>query len=182
MSTKTSHPERSTPGTASASSDNLCMNMPSPAPEHGFLRRFEGDWETESEIFMAPDQPPMKAKGTDRGRMIGGFWLAAEVRHDDGSFEARLTLGYDPKTKKYIGAWVDSMSSHLWRYEGSADASGRILTLETEGPMPPDLTKHSKFREVTEFKSDDHRVFTSSRLEPDGKLTKIITIHSRRKK
>jgi hypothetical protein len=46
------------------------------------------------------------------------------------------TVGYDPQKKKYVGTWVDSVTPYLWTYEGSLDASGRILTLETEGRIP----------------------------------------------
>jgi hypothetical protein len=183
MSTNTSAIERKASAPKPAANENTpCMDMPPPAKEHGWLRRFEGDWDTEGEIQMDPNQPPMKVKGSDRSRMIGGFWLVSEGRGNEMNFESRLTLGYDEKKKKYVGTWVDSMSSYLWRYEGTVDPSGRILTLETEGPIPPDFTKTVKYREVTEFKSDDHRVFTSARVGPDGKWMTLVTIHSRRRK
>lgn len=158
------------------------MDMPPPVKEHAWLRRFEGDWTTEGEINMNPSQPPMKVTGSDRARMIGGFWLVCEGRGDQMNFESRLTLGYDEKEKKYVGTWIDSMSGYLWRYEGAVDPSGRILALDTEGPHPEDPEKTAKFREVTEFKSDDHRVYTSSRLNPDGKWSTMLTIHFRRRK
>lgn len=158
------------------------MDMPPPAKEHAWLRRFEGDWDSEGEIIMGPNQPPMKIKGFDRARMVGGFWLVSEGRGEQMNFESRLSLGYDEKNKKYVGTWIDSMSSHLWHYEGTLDATGRILTLETEGPQPGDPTKNVPFREVTEFKSDDHRVFTSALLKPDGKWATLLTIHFRRRK
>lgn len=74
------------------------------------------------------------------------------------------------------------MSSYLWHYEGTVDATGRILTLETEGPQPDAPGKNVAFREVTEFKSNDYRVFTSSRQTADGQWTTMLTIHYRRRK
>jgi len=79
----------------------------------------------------------------------------------DFPYEQILTIGYDAAKEKYIGTIVDSMTSHLCQFEGSFDATGKILTYETEGPVPNPQTP-SKFREVTELKSPDHKVFTSS--------------------
>jgi hypothetical protein len=92
-----------------------------------------------------------------------------------------LTLGFDPESKKYVGTWIDSMGSHLWKYVGTVDSAGKILTLETEGPCPmkPGL---SKFREVTEWKGKDDRVFTSSIQGDDGKWNMMVRVTSHRSK
>ena len=73
------------------------------------------------------------------------------------------------------------MTSHIWQFEGAFDVTGNILTWETEGPVPNPQTP-SKFREVMELKSPDHKVFTSSILGPDGAWNTMLTVHSRRKK
>ena len=155
-----------------------------PQKEHQWLQQFAGEWESEIEVMMQPGQPPMKAKGSETSRMIGGFWVIAEGKGDmmGMPFTSVLTLGYDSAKKKFIGTWIDSMTSYLWKYEGSVDSTGRILTLETEGPSPMDPGKVMKFKEVTEFKSKDHRVFTSTVLGDDGKWSTILTVHSKRKK
>ena len=158
--------------------------MPAPVKEHEWLQRFVGEWEGEAEIYMTPGQPPMKSKGTETARMLGGFWLIAQGKSEamGQPFQHVLTLGYDTESNKYVGTWVDSMSGYLWKYEGTVDPSGKILTLESEGPCPMKPGQLSKFREVTEFRSDDHRVFTSSILGDDGKWQTVLTVNSRRKK
>jgi hypothetical protein len=158
--------------------------MPVPQKEHKWLEQFTGEWESEIEITMGPGGAVMKGKGTESARMVGGFWIVAESKSEmmGMPFSSVLTLGYDPAKKKYVGTWIDSMSSYLWNYVGSVDESGKILTLETNGPSPMAPDKISKFREVTEFKSKDHRVFTSSIQGDDGKWTTFVTVHSRRKK
>ncbi len=156
--------------------------MPTPAPEHKWLERFAGDWTSESEIFMNPTQPAIKATGTETCKMLGDFWLVSEGTGNMGgmTMNHRLTLGYDPATKKYIGTWVDSMTSHLWVYEGTVDESGKKLTLEASGPCPIQ-GKVIKFRDVTEFKSDTERTFTSSSMGEDGKWVNHVKGVSRKK-
>jgi hypothetical protein len=152
--------------------------MPQPTQEHEWLRKFVGEWESDIEMHMEPGKPAMKLKGSSRDRMIGGFWLISQGGNPEMPFEFVLTLGYDPQRKKYIGTWTDSMTSYHWHYVGTA--SGNTLTLETEGPSPTGGT--AKHRDVTEFKSPDLRVYTSSIQAPDGKWNKMITVTSRRKK
>jgi hypothetical protein len=120
-----------------------------------------------------------------------------------------LTLGYDPQKKRYVGTWIGSMMSHLWVYEGAVDVTGNTLTLHAEGPnmavegktakplagrrgasgaealLPCDW-QHGQsrvtgeYKEVIEFKSDNHRVFTSHVLGEDGKWQTMMTVNFRR--
>jgi hypothetical protein len=92
-----------------------------------------------------------------------------------------MTLGYNPQKKKYVGTWIASATDHFWIYEGSVDPTGNILTLETRGPGF-DPAKMSLYRDVTEFKSPDHRVVTSTVLGDDGKWQPFATINYRRSK
>jgi hypothetical protein len=168
--------ERSTQNTAP------CQEMPGPDKEHHLLGKFAGEWESEGEV-IAPGQPPSKIKGVESSHLVGGFWFVAQIKSTlpDFPYEQILTIGYDAAKKKYIGTVVDSMTSHLWQFEGSFDATGNILTYETEGPVP-NPQKPSKFREVMELKSPDHKVFTSSILKPDGSWETMMNINIRRKK
>lgn len=158
-------------------------DMPKPTKEHEWLQQFVGEWNSDIEIFHDPSQPPIKGKGTETSRSIGGFWVIGEGSSEmmGMKFSSLLTLGYDPEKKKYTGTWIDSMASYLWKYEGTVDSTGKILTLDTEGPCPmrPGIVK---FKEVTEFKDKDTRVFTSSIVEADGKLTPMVRVTSTRKK
>jgi Protein of unknown function (DUF1579) len=164
-------------------STRACVEMPGPVKEHELLEKFVGEWESEGEALMAPGQPPAKIQGVESSRLIGGFWFVAQIKSTipDFPYEQILTVGYDPQKRKYIGTIIDSMTSHIWQFEGTFDVTGNILTWETEGPVPNPQTP-SKFREVTELKSPDHKVFTSSILGPDGAWNTMLTVHSRRKK
>lgn len=157
--------------------------MPKPTKEHEWLKKFVGDWTSETSIHMEPDKPPLKAQGTETVKSLGGFWIVSEGKSEmmGQPFLFNLTLGYDADTKTYTGTWVDSMNGYLWKYSGSVDASGNKLTLESEGPCPMEPGKMFKFKEVTEFKSDSERTFTSSMQGSDGKWTTLVTGVSKKK-
>lgn len=157
--------------------------FPKPSPEHAWLQQLVGEWDAETEAYMAPDQPPVKLKGTESIRSVGGFWTVSEIKSTmlDQPFTGNLTLGYDTDKKEYVGTWVDSMTGRLWNYQGKLDAAANTLTLETEGACPLSPGKVTKFREVIELKSPDHKVFSSFMLGEDGQWIPTMTSHSQRK-
>jgi hypothetical protein len=159
--------------------------MRPPDPEHEWLQQLTGEWDAEVEAHMEPGKPPQKSKGTQSVRAVGGFWILSEINGIcpamDAPFTGLLTLGYDQDQKKFVGTWVDSMGSYLWKYEGTLDPARRRLTLTTEGPCPMAPDKRSRFREVIELTSKDHQVFTTSIQGEDGKWVTMMTCHSRRK-
>lgn len=157
--------------------------MPQPLKEHEWLNQFVGEWDIETEVFMEPGKEPLKMKGTESARMLGGFWVVGENKGEmmGMPFTGVMTFGYDPEKKKYVGTWVDSNTSTLWQYLGTVDASGKILTLETEGFCPME-GKICQFKNTIAFKTKDHRVLTGARLGKDGKWTTGMTVTARRKK
>ena len=157
--------------------------MPGPQKEHEWLQQLVGEWETESEVNAGPDQPGQTFKGKESVRSIGGLWVMAEFSADMGMpFTGILTAGYDAEAKKYVGTWIDSMTSYMWHYNGAVDAAGKILTLETEGPSPMTPGKRCKFKESFEIKDKDHKVFTSTMQMEDGTWTTFMTTKYQRKK
>lgn len=169
----------------SAEEPAAATEIPVPVKQHEWLQRFVGEWETKVEVTNEPGQPSLMGKGTESARMLGGFWVVGqgqcEIAGMHGTMTSLFTLGYDPQKKKYVGTWVDSMNNFLWKYEGSVEASGKVLTLETQGPSP---LKDGlvRFKEVTEFRTNDLRVFTSSMQGDDGKWITMVKAEYRRKK
>ena len=154
---------------------------PSPQKEHDWLKQLEGEWETECELLLEPGKPAHKNKGTETVRNLGGFWYVSEIKSEcfGMPFTGLMTVGYDTQSKKYVGSWVCSMCDHQCTYKGTAE--GNVITLETEAPNP--LTgKLVKMKDVTEIKSKDLKVLTSSMLGEDGKWVTFMTMTSKRKK
>jgi len=159
------------------------QEAPKPEKEHDWLQQFAGEWVTSGEAVAGEGKEPVKLNGTASGRMIGGFWATIEAKSEIGGnpFTGIMTIGYVAAKKKYVGTWIDSMSSHLWHYEGTVDAAGKILSLDAEGPRMDQPDKKAKYRDAMEVKARDHLVLTSA-IEQEGKWVTFLTVDYRRKK
>ncbi len=151
-----------------------------PEKEHEWLQQFVGEWEAQLEAPSEPGTPSVKA--TERVRTIGGLWIVAEGEVSVASEPIRslFTLGYGPEKEKFVGTWIDSRSSFLWTYQGTLDAAGKTLTLETEGPGHQGGL--SKYKDVIELKDKDHKLLTSSVQDGDGEWSVFAKVSYRRTK
>jgi hypothetical protein len=150
-----------------------------PTSEHQWLHKLVGDWTFESNCSMGPDQPPMITAGTETVRSLGGLWTIGEGTMGQEELAGRsiMTLGYQPQTKKFVGTFVASMMSHLWPYEGTLDASRKVLTLDSEGPSFSGDGSMAKYKDAIEFVDDNHRILTSQFQLPSGEWQFFMTAH-----
>lgn len=155
-----------------------------PQKEHQWLQKLVGEWTYESEAIMGPDQPPMKSRGSESVRSLGGLWTVGEGQGqmpDGDSFTSVMTLGYDPQKKRFVGTWIGSVMTNLWIYDGELDGAGRVLSLYSDGPSMSGDGTTVRYRDAIEIVSDDHRVLTSAIQGEDGNWTGFMTAHYRRK-
>ncbi|KRE11323.1 hypothetical protein ASE63_20425 [Bosea sp. Root381] len=155
-----------------------------PQKEHAWLQQLVGEWESEMTCSMGPDQPSSTTKGKESVRSLGGLWTVGDGGGEapDGSHCTTLmTLGFDPAKGRFVGTFVASMMSMIWHYEGSLEADGKTLTLETEGPSMAGDGSMSKYRDIITFLSPDHRTLTSKMPGENGDWTEFMTTHYRRK-
>ena len=134
-------------------------------------------------MSIGPDQPPMTSRGRETVRSLGGLWTIGEGTGEapgGGAHQSIMTLGYDPQTKRFVGTFVASVMTHLWPYNGTLDASGKVLTLDSEGPSVTGDGTMARYQDIIEFQSDDHRTLSSQFLGPDGQWVPFMKAHYRR--
>lgn len=153
-----------------------------PQSENEWLQKLVGRWTMEAECVMGPDQEPMKSNGTEIVRSLGGLWTIGEGQGtppgSDQLVHSIMTLGFDPAKKQYVGSFVASCMAQIWIYTGSIDATGRILTLDTDGPAFSG-DGLAKYQDIIEHLSDDHRTLSSQVLGEDGQWVRFMTAHYR---
>jgi hypothetical protein len=150
--------------------------------EHQWLRRLRGEWSYESTALMGNFNAPEKVSGVESVRSLGDLWVVAGGHGGlpgGGEASTVMTLGFDPLKKRYVGTWVGSMMTWLWAYDGTLDAGGQVLTLNTEGPSLDNTSTLCHYRDVIEWLDDDHRVLTSHALR-DGRWTAMMISHYHR--
>lgn len=150
---------------------------PKPGPEHERLKELVGTWDA------VMDMGGQKSKATATYKSIcNGMWLESDFEGDLGGakFQGHGLDGYDLEKKKYVGVWVDSMSSIPMQFEGSYDAKTRTMTMTGESRGPDG--KPQKFKTMTETKDKDHFTFKMYMASAEGQEQLAFTIEYTRKK
>jgi len=140
------------------------QEFPTPGPEHERLKEFVGTWDA------VMDMGGQWSKATATYKSIcGGMWLETDFQGGFGGvkFQGHGLDGYDQQKKKYVGVWVDSMSSAPMLSEGEYDPKTKLVVMTGESVGPDG--KPQKFKHITEVKDKDHFTFTMYMVKPDGK-------------
>jgi len=102
-----------------------------PGAPHKLLASLAGSWTTRTKSMMEPSKPPMESSGTCEQEMIlDGHYLQQKYTGEmmGDTFTGINLIGYDNHTKKYVSTWVDSMSTGIYYFEGTASADGKTIT------------------------------------------------------
>jgi len=110
-----------------------------PAEPHKLLAKLEGSWTTRSKGWVEPDKPPMESFGVCEQKMIlGGRYLQQIYTGDmmGTPYTGISIMGYNNHTKKFESTWVDTMSTGIYKFEGTAGRGGKVITQEAGMTTP----------------------------------------------
>ncbi len=161
----------------SAAGVSFGQEVPKPGPEHEKMKELEGTWD--AVMDMGGQKTPAKSVYKS---ICGGMWLESDFEGSFGEskFQGHGFDGYDQIKKKYVGVWVDSMSSKPMHFEGDLDPKTNITTMKGESVDPEGNTV--KFKTTTHRKDKDHFTFAMFMILPDGKEHQSFTIEYTRRK
>ena len=158
------------------------QKLGTPGTPHKMLAKLAGSWTTKTRAWMEPDKPPMEGTGTCEQKMLfEGRYLQQEYTGEmmGSPFTGINLIGYDNHTKKYVSAWIDSMSTGIYYFEGTASADGRTITQESRYDDP--IKGPVKWRSVTKIVDNDTHVFEMYATYKGGKEEKMMEITYTRK-
>ncbi len=156
-----------------------CMIQVQVTPEHRWLARLVGVWTYEAGEVGEES----RWNGTESGRMLGEVWLVLEglsPMPEAGEAKTMMTLGYDTRTKRFVGSWVGSMMAHFWAYDGELSEDGTTLTLESNGPSMKGDGSLARYRDEIVVEGVERRLLKASVLE-EGSWRHFMTTEYRRK-
>ncbi len=135
---------------------------------HQALKHEVGTWDAEQKLFMDADSPPVVSKGVETNEMLGEFWVVGKFESEMSGqpFHGRSQVGYDPKTKKFVGTWIDSTTPVLNRLEGTME--GNTLTMYSTG-IDPATGKEITMKMVSTYPDASHKTFVAYEPIPGQK-------------
>ncbi len=150
------------------------QDFPKPGPEFDILKKMEGNWDLTMKFGG------MESKGTVVYKMeVGGLWLVSNLESDllGQKFHGKGLDTYDAGKKKYIGIWVDSMTTSPMVLEGTYDKAKKTLTMSGEGPGMDG--KPTKYKSVSVMPDDNTINF--SMFMGDGADPAFTIVYKRKK-
>ncbi len=129
------------------------MPMVKPGPEHEVLKHMVGTWDAEVEVMGA------KEKGSSVAKLaLGDMWILSDFQGTvmGAPFTGHEVFGWDSQKKKYVGCWVDSMSTAFNLSEGTWDPAAKAMTMT--GTTPDPMTGQT-MTSVIKVTDSDHHVF-----------------------
>jgi hypothetical protein len=157
--------------------------LATPGGPHKLLATLAGTWTTRTRAWMEPDKPPMEGTGTCEQKMfLDGRYLQQEYTGEmmGSPFTGINLIGYDNHTKKYVSTWIDSMSTGIYYFEGTASPDGKTITQESSYDDP--IRGPMAWRSVTRVVDDNTLEYEMYLTPKGGKEEKMMEMTVTRKR
>lgn len=134
-----------------------------PGEAHKKLEAMVGTFDAEVKMWMGgANVEPNISKGTSENKLVlGGRYVEQNFTSEmmKQPFSGIGYTGYDNFNKKYVGFWIDNMSTAMSTMDGSVDKEGKTFTLWGKMDEPMTGEKGKKVKYVTTVIDQDKHVF-----------------------
>ena len=154
-----------------------------PGDMHKMMAKWDGTWEGDVSLWMAPGDPPSKSKSTAVNKMIiNGLYEESNHTGDmmGMPFTGKGTIAYDNHLKQFISTWIDNMGSGIMVLKGPWDEATKTINLT--GKMEDAGTKvEIDVRETFKVIDDNNQELSMFAKWPGGKEMQTMNIKYKRK-
>ena len=161
----------------------MMMKASMPGPMHDLLKPMAGNWKTTAKSWMQPGAEPQVSEGTCESTWIlGNRYLQSMYKGDMGGmpFEGVGIMGYDNMKKEFVSTWMDNMGTGVAMSEGTADASGKVLTMKSM-MGDPQTGKMVPYKFVTKVMDENTYTMTMMNLKGGKEQTEMEITYTRMK-
>jgi hypothetical protein len=152
------------------------MKAGTPGPEHERLAKMAGKWKADVQFWHGPGEPETSLGVAEFKPILGGRYMEEIFNGEaDGQpFEGRGISGYDNIKKKYIGLWMDSMSTSVLMTEGEWNDAEKAVVSHADSVDP--LGNKWHIRSVAREEGDNKQVYEMYKTGADGKEFKNLQV------
>ncbi len=160
---------------------DVYRRLGTPGDPHKQLAGMAGNWSTRIKTWMGPDSPPMESSGTSEQKMLLGGRFLQQVFTSEmmGGYSGIGFTGYDNHTGKFVSTWMDSMSTGISYFEGTAAADGKTITQTSQFDDP--VRGPMQWRTVTRIVDDNTFLFEMYGTYKNAEEEKMMEITYTRK-
>lgn len=152
-------------------SQAIAQQPPTPTDAYKIVMMDVGEWNITGKMLLP--EGFQEFKGEEKIDAIGKFWTVSHYSSDMfGGLTGSTTIGFDTKTKTFIGTWVDSFQPTVTHLKGTYDQKTKTMTFATAAigmdgkPMPGKI--------VIQYKNKNSHLFTMFHKDPTGQTDKMV--------
>jgi hypothetical protein len=162
---------------------NAITNNSQPGEMHKMMSLWNGTWNGEVTMWIAPDSQPVKSNATVVNKMVlGNRYQQSSFKgtYQGKPFEGIGTLAYDNSRKLFLSTWIDNTSTGMMTAEGPWDPASKSITFK--GTMSDPATgKLLDTKEIFKPIDNNYQVMEMYAIATDGKEFKTMEIKYTRK-
>lgn len=149
-----------------------------PLPEHNMLKMDDGQWKATLSLFE-DGKKTIQFDWKEDNFMLGELWSIGKLYGDYNGvmYEGFATLGFSQERQRYVGTWVDNVSTEILQMEGEFDVATNTLVLFYTIKKSSGLLEQRK--NVMVYHDETFRDFNAYALKQD-KWVKVMHIDYRR--
>jgi hypothetical protein len=153
-----------------------------PGAAHKKLEALAGNFTVKSKSWMDPSKPPEESNGSsERKWIMGNRYLQESYQGTFAGqpFTGSGIQGYDNVTKRYVGTWIDSMSTGITNSIGTMTGN----TIKYKGSMSDPMSgKAVPYTMNLAIADNDHHTLEMWGPGPGGKNMKWMELQYTRSK